>query len=86
MSNHLKKQCPTPEARQAAVEARRRIAAAKGPMGSPQMFLVRLAGLQPFGWEIRKLGSFVSRSETGFKTLLLAQTAGEQALAVLVAP
>ena len=85
MSDDPKKRFLSPQARQAAIEARRRLAAAKSPTGSPQMFVVRFAGPQAFGWEIRRFGGFVlSRSETGFRTLLLAQTAGEQALAFLV--
>ena len=87
MSDGSKRPYFSPEARQAAFDTRQRLAAAKSPAGSPQMFVVRFAGPQPFGWEIRKFGSFVlSRSETGFRTVLLAQTAGEQALAVLVTP
>ena len=43
MSDDPKKRFLSPQAKQAAIEARR-----------------RLAGAQPFGWEIRKFGSFVS--------------------------
>ena len=59
--------------------------AEKHPTGSPRIFVVRLEGENSFGWEIRKYGSFVlSRSEMGFGTQLLAQTAGETALVALM--
>lgn len=84
MPDDSKKRFLLPQARQAAIEARRRLAA-KHPTGSPQIFVVRLTGSQPFGWEIRKFGSFVvSRSDTGFATQSLAQKAGEEALVALV--
>ncbi len=51
-------------------------------MGALEVFVVRMVGpTQPFGWEIRKFGSFiVNRSEMGFPTQLEAKTAGEKAL------
>ena len=85
MSDDQKKRF-SPQARQAAADAKRRFAAAKSPVGSPQMFVVRFTSPQSFGWEIRSFGSFVlRRSETGFSTQLLAQTAGEKALVALTA-
>ena len=82
MPDDPKKRFFSPQNRQAAIEARRHLAA-KHPTGSPQIFVVRIVGpTQPFGWEIRKFGSIVlSRIETGFGTQLLAQTAGDEALA-----
>lgn len=76
----------TPEGKQAATEARRKWALEQPPKGAPVVFVIRLdEGEQPFGWEIRKYGSFVlSRSETGFGTQLLAQMAGETALTALM--
>ena len=55
-------------------------------MGTPTIFVVRLAGPnQPFGWEIRKFGSFlVSKSDKGFRTQSEAQTEGEKALVTLI--
>ena len=80
MSNNQAHHLQTPERKQAAIEARRRLAA-QNPTSAPKLFVVRLIGAQPFGWEIRKFGNFVlSRSETGFGTHLLARTAGEKAL------
>ena len=51
-------------------------------MGALEVFVVRIVGpTQPFGWEIRKFGSFIlNRSEIGFPTQLEAKTAGEKAL------
>ncbi len=84
MPDDPKKRFLSPQARQASIKTRR--LAAKPPTGTPQIFVVRHAGAQPFGWEIRKFGSFVlSQSETGFATQLLAQKAGENALASLAA-
>ena len=84
MSDNPRKRFLSPQAKQAAIEARRRLAEQNTP-GAPQIFVVRLKGAQSFGWEIRKFGSLVlNRSETGFATQLLARTAGEQALAVFV--
>ena len=69
----------SPEAKQAAIETRRRNLA-KNPPSKLQVFVVRLADAQ-FGWEIRKFGSLVlDRSETGFGTQLLALEAGKWAL------
>ena len=76
----------SPQARQAAAEARRRRFAEQSPLDAPKIFVVRMVGpRQPFGWEIRKFSSFVvSRSDRGFATQLEAQTAGEKALAALM--
>ena len=83
MSDDPRKRFLSPQAKRAAIEARRRLAE-QSPPGAPQVFVVRLAGTQPFGWEIRKFGSIIlSRSETGFGTQAIARTAGEEALTAL---
>ena len=73
----------TPEGKRIAAEGRQRWAAKRPPADAPKLFVVRL-GAGPrlqFGWEIRKFGSIVlSRSDVGFGTQLLAQTAGEKAM------
>ena len=77
----------TIEQRQKALVTRQLKAAAQPPKDAPQLFIVRLGPDQNlwFGWEIRKFGSIVlSRSETGFETQVLAQTAGEKVLTTLV--
>ena len=82
---NMTKRLLSPQARQAAIDSRRRLAAINPSTGTPQIFVVRLEGAQPFGWEIRKFGSFVlSRSETGFGTQVLARMDGEGALAALI--
>ena len=88
MSDNPKTRSFSPEARQAAAEARRRQYEEQSPLGAPKVFVVRLVGPKhPFGWEIRKFCSFiVSRSEKGFATQLEAQKAGEKALAALTSP
>ena len=75
----------SPQARQAAAETRRRRFAEQAPRDALGIFVVRIVGpTQPFGWEIRKFGSFiVSRSDKGFATQLEAKTAGEKALIAL---
>ncbi len=79
MPDDPKKRFLSPQARQASIKTRR--LAAKPPTGTPQIFVVRLSDAQ-FGWEIRKFGNFVlDRSQTSFGTQLLAQKAGEKALA-----
>ena len=84
MSDDPKKRFLSPQAKRAAIEARRRFAE-QNPPGAPQVFVVRVEDAQ-CGWEIRKFGSLVlNRSETGFATQLLARTAGEKALAALSA-
>lgn len=84
MLNGPKKPLFSPEARRAAIEARQRRFVARDPSGAPQIFVVRLAGPQWFGWEIRKFGGLVvNRSEACFETQMLAREAGERALAEL---
>ena len=86
MSSHQTHHMQTPEGRRISAEGRRRRLAALPAKDAPQVFVVRLAGAMSFGWEIRKFGSFVlSRSQTGFETQLLAQTAGDKAIAVMSA-
>ena len=70
----------TPEGRRAASEARLRWAEEQPDVGEPTVFVVRLVGPKPFGWEIRKYGGIVqSRSDVGFVTQLAACSAGEMA-------
>lgn len=77
----------TPEGREASAEGRRRREEKLPATDAPGVFVVRLAGPKPFGWEIRKYGSIIlSRSDTGFGTQVLAQTAGEKALALAKDP
>ena len=75
----------SPQARQAAAEKRRRRFEEQPPKGAPEIFVVRMVRpKQPFGWEIRKYGSFVVRkSDNCFATQAEAQAAGEKALAAL---
>ena len=85
MLDDPKKRFLSPQARRAAVEVRRRLAA-QNPRGAPQVFVVRLDDPKRFGWEIRKFGGLVlTRSETGFGTQLLALEAGKRALTELAA-
>ena len=82
MANNPKKHFLSQQARQAATKTR--LLNAKQPTGTPEIFVVRHANTQ-FGWEIRKFGNFVlDRSQSSFETQLLAQKAGETALAALV--
>ena len=80
MSNH---HMQTPQGKQASIDGRRRREAALPATDALGVFVVRLAGPKPFGWEIRKYGGIVlSRSDTGFGTQVLAHAAGEKALAL----
>ena len=82
MSNDQTHHMQTPDGKRASIDGRRRREAALPAKDAPQVFVVRLVGSKPFGWEIRKFGSIVlSRGATGFGTQLLAQKAGEHALA-----
>ena len=81
MLDDPKRRFLSPQARRAAVEARRRLVA-QNPLGALQIFIVRSADPNRFGWEIRKFGGLVlNRSEAGFGTQLLALEAGRRALA-----
>ncbi len=71
----------TPEGKQAATEARRKWVSEQPPTGTPAVFVVRLAGAMPFGWEIRKFGSFVlSKSGKGYANQAEAEAIGQEAL------
>lgn len=75
----------SPQARQAAIEKRRRVREEQPPKGTPSLFVVRLAVDHQFGWEIRRFGSIVlSRSDDGFATRSEAQVAGQEALATML--
>ena len=81
MSKEQTQHVNTIDGRKASLEARRRWIAERRDAGAPVVFVVRLAGSMPFGWEIRKFGAIVlRRSETGFKTQLMARSAGEKAM------
>ncbi len=53
----------TIQARQAAIESRRRFAQ-QNPVGAPQLFVVRHEDSQLFGWEIRRFGGIVLAAAT----------------------
>ena len=66
----------------AATESRRLHYANRPKVEAPQVFVVRLAVDNRFGWEIRRFGNFVlSRSVETYGTAMLAETAGKTALA-----
>ena len=70
----------TPEARIAALEARRRKTENAIPVETPQMFAVRHSDGR-FGWEIRRFGAIVlDRSKTTYENMVLARSAGEAVL------
>ena len=72
----------TLEGRRAASEARLRWVEERPDVGEPAVYVVRLAGVKPYSWEIRKYGGIVLRSsEIGFETQSMARAAGEEALA-----
>ena len=72
----------TPEGKQASVEGRRRREAGLPEIDAPAVFVVRLAGAQAFGWEIRKFGGIVlAKSDERFATSQEAQIAGQTAIA-----
>ena len=76
----------TPEGVEAASKARRRQLAERPDVKAPQVFIVRLAVDHRFGWEIRRFGNFVlSCSIETYGSPMLAKTAGERALADMVA-
>lgn len=73
----------TEAAREAALARRREIAAMpKDPTGKPALFIVRGGERSnDYAWEIRRFGAIVvARSSRGFKGLVAARHAGEEAL------
>ena len=72
----------TAQARQAAIEARRRLAADRPAINAPDVFIVRRdTPYHPFGWEIRRFGSIVlKRGVVGFATQWQARQAGQDVL------
>ena len=81
MSNGRTHHMQTPEGKRHSAEARRHASAQRPATSAPEVFVVRLASSKPYGWQIRKFGSFVlSRSAAGYATELQARTAGENAL------
>ena len=85
MSNDQSHYMHTPEGKRASIEGRRRREAGLPAIDAPAVFVVRLAGAKPFGWEIRRFGNItLSRSETGFGTQVLAQEAGANALKTML--
>ena len=54
MPNNQTHHMQTPEGKQASIEGRRRREADLPSKDTPRVFVVRLAGSRPFGWETRR--------------------------------